>query len=173
LCPSCNQRLIGLGPRDPLYEAVVEHRETREEIMRFPLEVNSPVIVGRGTELKGINLAMGQNPAVLQVSRKHLLMRIEDVHGKTRRMVAIDLASSNGTKVERWAGSGGFHEPRPLTPNKETFLGSKDRLILGGAVIIRLSGKHYVTPPGGTEPSAMAVPDWSAAASVTYIHGSL
>ena len=116
---------------------------------------------------------MGQNPAVLQVSRKHLLMRIEDVHGKTRRMVAIDLASSNGTKVERWAGAGGFHEPRPLTPNKDTFLGSKDRLILGGAVIIRLSGKHYVTPPGGTEPSAMAVPDWSAAASVTYVQGSL
>ena len=173
LCPSCNQRLIGLGPRDPLYEAVVEHRETREEIMRFPLEVNTPVIIGRGAELKGINLAMGQNAAVLQVSRKHLLMRIEDVHGKTRRMVAIDLASSNGTKVERWAGAGGFHEPRPLTPNKETFLGSKDRLILGGAVIIRLSGEHYVTPPGETEPSAMAVPDWSAAASVTYIHGSL
>ena len=26
--------------------------------MRFPLEVNSPVIVGRGSALKGINLAM-------------------------------------------------------------------------------------------------------------------
>ena len=133
-----------------------------------------PVIVGRGAELKGINLAMmDQSSAVLQVSRKHLLLRIEDVRGKTRRMVAIDLASSNGTKVERWAGTG-FHEPRPLAPNKETFLGSKDQLILGGAVIIRLSGKHYVTRPGGTEPSSLAVSDWSAAgSSVTYVHGSL
>jgi len=172
LCPSCNHRLQGLGPRDPLYEAVVEHRESREEIMRFPLEVNSPVIVGRGSALKGVNLAMGQSSAVLQVSRKHLLLRVEDVGGKTRRMVAIDLASSNGTMVERWAGAG-FHEPRPLSPNKDTFIGSKDRLILGGAVIIRLSGKHYVTYPGGSEPSALAVSDWFAAESSTYVHGAL
>ena len=51
-----------------------------------------------------------------------------------RRMVAIDLESSNGTMVERWAGTE-FHEPRPLTPNKETFLCSKDLLILAGAAV--------------------------------------
>lgn len=172
LCPSCNRRLLGLGPRDPLYEAVVEHRESREEIMRFPLEVNSPVIVGRGATLKGINIAVGQSPAVLQVSRRHLLMRIEDVNGKTRRMVVIDLESSNGTTVERWAGSG-FHEPAPLTPNKETFIGSKDRLILGGSLIIRLSGKHYVNHPGEPEPAALEVPDWSdlsAAETRAFVH---
>lgn len=168
LCPSCNRRLLGLGPRDPLYEAVVEHRESREEIMRFPLEVNTPVIVGRGSALKGISLAMDQSSAVLQVSRKHLLMRIEDMNGKTRRMVAIDLGSSNGTMVERWAGTT-FHEPRPLSPGRETFIGSKDRLILGGAVIIRLSGKHYVTPPGGSEPSALAISDWSAAETIMSV----
>jgi hypothetical protein len=168
LCPSCSGRLLGLGPRDPLYEAVVEHRGSREEIMRFPLEINSPVIVGRGAELKGINLATDQSPGVLQISRKHLLLQIEDVAGKTRRMVAIDLGSSNGTKVERWAGTG-FHEPQPLSPNRETFLGSKDRLILSGAVIIRLSGKHYVTHPGGTEPSALAVSGWSTAESITSV----
>lgn len=167
LCPSCNRRLHGLGPRDPLYEAVVEHRESREEVMRFPLEVNSPVIVGRGAALKGVNLAIDSSPALLQVSRKHLLMRIEDMNGKTRRMVVIDLESSNGTMVERWAGAA-FHEPVPLIPGRETFIGSKDRLILGGAVIIRLSGKHYVSHPGGSEPSALAVSDWSAAETMTF-----
>ena len=169
LCPSCNLPLLGLGPRDPLYEVVVEHRGSHEEIVRFPLEVNSPVIVGRGSALKGINLAIRQasfRSAVMQVSRQHLLIRIEEVSGKNRRMVVIDLESSNGTAVERWTGTT-FRQPKPVSPNRETILGSKDRLILGGAVRLRLSGKHYVTYPGRSEPSELAVSHWLGAESST------
>ena len=169
LCPSCNLPLLGLGPRDPLYEVVVEHRGSHDEIVRFPLEVNSPVIVGRGAALKGIDLAMRQasfRSAVMRVSRQHLLIRIEETSGKNRRMVVIDLESSNGTAVERWTGTT-FGQPKSLFPSRETILGSKDRLILGGAVRLRLSGKHYVTYPGRSEPSELAVSHWLGAESST------
>ena len=124
ICPSCNIPLLELGPRDSLYEVVVEHRGSREEIMRFPLEVNNPVIVGRGSSVKGINLSTHRTSfrvAVMRVRRQHLLMRIEEV-GENRRMVVIDLDSTDGAMVERWAGAA-FHRPRPLTPNRETVLG--------------------------------------------------
>ena len=152
LCPSCKQPLLELGPRDPLCEAVVEHRGSHEEIVRFPLEVNNPVIVGRGTALKGINLVARHEslrPAVMQVSRQHLLLRIEETAGNKRRMVVIDLDSRNGTMVERWTGTA-FQRPKPLAPNAQTILGGKDRLILGDAVNLRLSGKSYIACPKGS-----------------------
>jgi hypothetical protein len=167
VCPSCDFPLLGMGLRDPVYEAVVEHRGSDEEIMRFPLEVNCPVIIGRGSALKGVNLEMARTSymsAVAQVSRQHLLVRIEEVNERSRRMVVIDLESSNGTAVERWTGTG-FRPPKLLSPDREAILGSKDRLILGGEVNLRLSGKRYVTYPGRSEPSALAVSHWSGADS--------
>jgi hypothetical protein len=165
LCPSCNTPLLALGPRDPLYEAVVEHCGTDEEIMRFPLEVNSPVIVGRGSTLKGINLALPPasfRSAAMQVSRQHLLMRIEEANGGNRRMVVIDLGSSNGTEVQRWTGRT-FQKPKLLPPNRESILGSRDRLLLAGTVNLRLSGKRYVTYPGKSDPAELAVSHWPGA----------
>jgi len=173
LCPSCSLPLLALGPRDPLYEAVVEQRASGAEIMRFPLEVNSPVIVGRGSTLKGVNLAIDQasfRSALMRVSRQHLLVWIEDVNGTTRRMVVIDLDSRNGTSVERWTGAA-FDEPKRLAPNRDTIIGSKDRLILGGTVTLRLSGKHYVTYPGKSEPAALAVAHWSGADNSATVSG--
>jgi FHA domain len=173
LCPSCSLPLLALGPRDPLYEAVVEHRTSGAEIMRFPLEVNSPVVVGRGSTLKGVNLAMDQasfRSALMRVSRQHLLVWIEDLNGMTRRMVVIDLDSRNGTAVERWTGAG-FDPLKPLAPNRDTIIGSKDRLLLGGAVNLRLSGKHYVTYPGGSEPTALSITDWSSAENSATVSG--
>ncbi len=173
LCPSCHRPLLALGPRDPLYEAVVEHRESGAEIMRFPLEVNSPVTVGRGAAIKGVNLAGDQDSfrtAVMRVSRQHLLVWIEDLNGATRRMVAVDLGSRNGTAVERWTGAA-FDRPKPLPPSRETIIGSKDRLILGGTVNLRLSGKHYVTYPGKSEPAALAVPFWPGAENNATVSG--
>ena len=162
LCPTCDTPLQELGPRDPLYEVAVEHRGSHEEILRFPLEVNSPVIVGRGSALKGINLALPQVPfrsAAMQVSRQHLLMRIEEVNGKNRRMVVIDLESTNGTAVQRWKGTT-FQQPKPLSPNRESILGSRDRLILADAVNLRLSGKRYVSHPGKSDPAELPVSHW-------------
>lgn len=161
LCPSCGSRLIDLGPRDPLYEFVVENRASGEEIMRFPLEVDSAVIVGRGAWLKGIDLESHHTyfPSVMQVSRRHLLLRMEHVN-TSWRLVVVDLGSRNGTKVERWDRMA-FLPPKPVTPQQDIYLGSKDRLVLGDAVNLRLSGKHYVTHSGTTEPTPVVVPEWS------------
>ncbi len=163
VCPSCHRPLLGLGPRDSLYEAVLEHRGSHDEILRFPLEVNNPVIVGRGSALKGVSittqLAPAQVAGVRQVSRQHLLLRVEEASDRNCRMVAIDLGSSNGTAVERWAGTS-FQRAKRLLPRRETILGSKDRLVLGDVVNLRLSGRRYVSRPGSSEPSALRVSRW-------------
>jgi FHA domain len=162
LCPSCHFPLVELGRRDPLYEVVVESRSSHEEIMRFPVEVNSPMIIGRGTAVKGVNLAMHHgsfHSDLSRVSRQHLLMRIEEVSGGNRRIAVIDLDSSNGTEVERWTGTA-FQRPKPLSPGREAILGYKDRLILGSRVSLRLSGKRYITPADWSGPSAPPVPPW-------------
>ena len=152
VCPSCDERLDDLGRRDPLHEMVVEDRASGNEITRFPLEVGCPVIVGRGSRLKGVNLGVDGTPyrsAVKQVSRRHLLLRMQ-VDGTNRRLVASDLGARNGTELERWAGTA-FHPPKTVTAEREMFLGFKDRLVLGGAVTLRLSGRHYVNRDGTTE----------------------
>lgn len=163
VCPSCNQPLTDLGPRAQLFEAVVAERATQAELMRFPLEADVPVIVGRGT-IKGIDLSMavlppslGRSPrpaslaaahqAVARVSRLHLLLRIEEVSAVNWRLAVLDLDSTNGTEVERWAGAG-FLPSREVPADKETFLSARDRLVLGGAVQLRLSGKRYMMGRG-------------------------
>jgi hypothetical protein len=164
VCPSCDQPLAALGPRPALFEAVVAEHATGAEIMRFPLEADVPVIVGRGWG-KGIDLSggasaasaargapAGSRPVIARVSRLHLLLRIEEVSDVNWRLAAIDLESTNGTEVERWAGAG-FRPSRPVPADKETFLSARDRLVLGGAVQLRLSGKRHVI---GSSPSAWA-----------------
>ena len=133
-----------LGPRAELREVVVAEYETQVEIIRFPLEAHVPVIVGRGT-IKGIDLTMNgtDRPAVRQVSRLHLLMRIEEVSDVNWRLAVIDLNSTNGTIVERWAGTS-FLPSRPVPSDRETVLSARDRLVLGGTVLLRLSGKRFV-----------------------------
>jgi hypothetical protein len=153
MCPSCDHPLASLGPRAQLHEVVVAVRgeQPEAEIMRFPLETDVPVIVGRGRGIKGIDLTMDPlsdrraetyREAVLRVSRLHLLLRLEEVSTVNWRLAAIDLDSTNGTEVERWAGAG-FLPSREVSSDKETFLSARDRLVLGGAVQLRLSGRRY------------------------------
>ena len=170
MCPSCDQPLISLGPRAQLHEIVVAVRgqqpEAEAEIMRFPLETDVPVIVGRGRGIKGIDLTMdplsdrraeAYRDAVLRVSRLHLLLRLEEVSTVNWRLVAIDLDSTNGTEVERWAGTG-FLPSREVGSDKETFLSARDRLVLGGAVQLRLSGRRY-NAELGVQPALAPAPD--------------
>jgi pSer/pThr/pTyr-binding forkhead associated (FHA) protein len=101
----------------------------------------------------------------MHVSRRHLLLRIELVN-TSRRIVAVDLGSRNGTTVERWEQKT-FLPPKPVPPEKDLYLGSKDRLVLGDAVNLRLSGKHYVragdTPEDDAAgPAQVDVPYWAA-----------
>lgn len=169
MCPSCDQPLASLGPRAQLHEVVVAVRgeEPEAEIMRFPLETDVPVIVGRGRGIKGIDLTMDPlsdrraetyRDAVLRVSRLHLLLRLEEVSAVNWRLVAIDLDSTNGTEVERWAGAG-FLPSREVGSDKETFLSARDRLVLGGAVQLRLSGRRYNAELGFPPPAPPPVVD--------------
>lgn len=150
VCPSCSRPLVALGPRAALHEVVVADAASHKEIMRFPLEVDCPVIVGRGSAVKGIDLAMyaeSRRSPIDTVSRQHLMLRLSDAGAANWRLSVIDLNSTNGTTVERWTGSG-FDPAKPVPADTETNLGTRDRLILGDkAVMLRLSGKRYLAQP--------------------------
>ncbi len=181
VCPSCDMPLAEIGPRQHVHEIVVADRATQEEFMRFPLEADVPVIVGRGSTTKGVDLSMdalpfqlgtshrlssaGHADAVRRVSRMHLLLRYEEVTPPNWRLAVIDLESTNGTEVERWAGHG-FLPSRPVPTDRELYLSGKDRLVLGGTVQLRLSGRRFGTDapgqpalPGPDEPPPDQAPD--------------
>lgn len=154
ICPSCSRPLAPLGPRAALHEVVVADAVSHVEIMRFPLEVDCPLIVGRSSAVKGIDLAMyaeGSRSPIDTVSRQHVMLRLTDAGAANWRLSVIDLNSTNGTTVERWAG-GGFDPAKPVPPDQETYLGTRDRLILGDAVLLRLSGKRYLAEPTNPHP---------------------
>jgi FHA domain len=149
VCPSCRRQLVALGPRAALHEVVVADLESQQDILRFPLEVDCPVIVGRGVAVKGIDLAMHADSArsvIDTVSRQHLMMRLTNAGSANWRLSVIDLNSTNGTMVQRWAGSG-FEPAKPVPADQETHLGTRDQLVLGDTVMLRLSGKRYMAEP--------------------------
>lgn len=156
-CPTCDEALTELGPRERLHEIVVEER-SGAEIMRFPLEAGSPVIVGRGLTIKGVNLSAygvtaSAREAVEAVSRRHLTLQVEEPAPGRRRMVVTDLDSRNGTVVERPPGAG---QPTVARPGQGLHVMAKDLIVLGDAVTLRLSGKQYMAigrPPAVASPT--------------------
>jgi hypothetical protein len=178
VCPSCDMPLAQIGPRQQVHEIVVAERATQDELMRFPLEADVPVIVGRGSTIKGVDLSMAALPvppgtshhdAVRRVSRMHLLLRYEEVTPPNWRLAVIDLESTNGTEVERWAGHG-FLPSRPVPTDKEMFLSGKDRLVLGGTVQLRLSGRRFVTDmPGQSAPPGQSDDQYPDSSDITVV----
>jgi hypothetical protein len=169
VCPSCRRLLVALGPRSALHEVVVAGLESLEEILRFPLEVDCPVIVGRGVSVKGIDLAMyadGGRSVIDTVSRQHLVMRLTNAGSANWRLSVIDLNSTNGTTVQRWTG-GGFDLAAPVPASKETHLGTRDQVILGDAVLLRLSGKRFLAEPTSLSPELLGPPKPPDATTVT------
>jgi hypothetical protein len=154
VCPSCTRPLVSLGPRAALHEVVVAELESQAEIARFPLEVDCPVIVGRGAAVKGIDLAMytaGRRSTIDTVSRLHLMLRLQHAGSGNMRLSVLDLNSTNGTMVQRWTGSS-FDPARGVPPEQEIHLGTKDRVVLGETVLVRLSGKKYLAEPTSPHP---------------------
>jgi FHA domain len=161
-CPTCDGPLLELGPRGRLHEMVVEDYAAGEEIMRFPLEVDVPVTVGRGMHLKGVNLEVYGGRFRLdvgKVSRKHALLRVEEPRPDVRRLVVTDLGSSNGTRVEQpvpgGTGKQAFGKPRRVQPGKQAIVMAGERLVLGDAIMMRLSGKKYVMGATGPLPEIL------------------
>jgi hypothetical protein len=60
--------------------------------------------------------------------------------------------------VERWIGND-FAPARDVPPGAETYLGTRDRLILGDTVLLRLSGKRYLAEPTSPQPEVPYVTD--------------
>jgi hypothetical protein len=173
VCPSCRRALTALGPRAALHEVVVESL-SESEIMRFPLEVDCPVIVGRGAAVKGIDLGIfadSQSSGINAVSRQHLMLRLQDAGSANLRLGVLDLKSTNGTTVQRWLGDG-FAPPREVRADEEIGLGTRDRLVLGAAVLLRLSGKRYLADPAGPPPPTPGLSSPTGATVVTRRPGS-
>jgi hypothetical protein len=167
VCPSCTRPLDSLGSRAALHEVVVAELRSQAEILRFPLEVDCPVIVGRGAAVKGIDLAMyagGSKAAIETVSRQHLMLNLQDAGSANMRLSVLDLNSTNGTIVQRWTG-GSFDPVQPVPADRETHLGTRDRVILGESILLRLSGKRYLAEP--TDPPADLAPPGDEASITT------
>ena len=152
-CPTCGGPLADLGRRDRLHEIVVEER-SGAEIMRFPAEAGSAVVIGRGLSLKGVNLQVDvlslsrdARAAIEKVSRRHLTLTVQEPAPDRRRMIVTDLGSRNGTAVEHPPGAG---QPTVIRPGASGYAMERDRIVLGDAVTLRFSGKKY--PASGSQP---------------------
>jgi hypothetical protein len=171
-CPTCAGELTDLGPRRRFHEIVVEDASSGDEIMRFPLEADSPVIVGRGRSLRGgVDLQVygttESRSAVTTVSRRHVVLRAEEPRPDARRLVVADLESLNGTTV-RHPSASGLGKPKIVPPGKEAIVIDGGQVVLGGTVLLRFSGKRYLT---GGRPRPVFPPrpdDGDSAAPTVY-----
>jgi hypothetical protein len=146
VCPSCRKPLTDLGPRSALREVVVSDVSTDEVLLRFPLEEGCPVHIGREPRLKGVDLGSYVNAAtdaVIRVSRRHALLAWER-QGGSDHVTVTDLGSANGTAVARWTGDR-LAPAKAVHSGEPVAIGFTDRIILGGTIEIRLSGKKYLT----------------------------
>ncbi|MET8944288.1 hypothetical protein ABZX30_12045 [Streptomyces sp. NPDC004542] len=62
------------------------------------------------------------------------------------RVIAVDLDSANGTVLESGTAS------RRLKPGERITFREKDRLVLGGAVTLRLSGQRHFSDEQQVQP---------------------
>ncbi|MFF3416938.1 FHA domain-containing protein [Streptomyces sp. NPDC002698] len=139
VCGGCHSAVRQLGPRTRPRSFVVADLRTGEEYLRFPVGEGDALEVGRGELRHGINLgsdAVNAPSEVDRVSRRHLMLSVQSGSGGPQ-VTAVDLDSANGTVLERGGSS------RPLKPGEQQAFGVNDRLLLGGAVSIRLSGQRH------------------------------
>ncbi|MGW3152190.1 FHA domain-containing protein [Streptomyces sp. NPDC001177] len=164
VCPEerCGRPLVRVGDRRPTREVLIERLDRAEEdavILRFPLEADSCLEIGRGALAQGINLdgiGAEHRASVARVSRKHLLIEADAALAVSVR----DLGSSHGTVVRRWEHDA-LGRPRPLAPGEPVRLEGLDQVVLAETVALRLSGRrhthHLVTPVFGEEGGARTV----------------
>ncbi|WP_031075707.1 FHA domain-containing protein [Streptomyces sp. NRRL WC-3742] len=146
----CGSLLERLGPRGVTRSFVVSDATAPDlpgglsagEFLRFPVSVGDAVQLGRGALRHGLNLAakeLPSPPGVKRVSRAHLVVSLERA-GDTPQAYAVDLGSGNGTVVVRESGA-----TRRVEPGERVAFGVDDRLVLGDAVAVRMSGQLHFT----------------------------
>ncbi|MDF3300054.1 FHA domain-containing protein [Streptomyces tropicalis] len=139
ICGGCRDEVRQLGVRTRPRSFVVADLRTGEEYLRFPVGEGDALEVGRGALPHGINLGSDEvnTPSeVNRVSRRHLMLSVES-GSVNSQVTAVDLDSANGTVLERGITS------RRLKPGERIAFREKDRLVLGGAVTLRLSGQQH------------------------------
>ncbi|MFG2693186.1 FHA domain-containing protein [Kitasatospora sp. NPDC048407] len=148
VCTCCGCPLEEAGPRGAGRLFVLSDAAGGAEFLRFPISVGSAVQLGRGDLSHGINLTASElRPPreVRRVSRRHLMLSLEETPNGPRAF-AVDLGSGNGTVLHRSSG-------RRLEPGERVPFAESDRLVLGAAVAVRLSGRLHLSaeeqaPPG-------------------------
>ena len=159
VCPSCSRHLVALGPRAALHEVVVADLETQEEILRFPLEVDCPVIVGRGAAVKGIDLAMYAEGRSGSASHRHGEQAAPDDAAHERRVGELAAVGDRPELHERDDGAavdgqrlrpGQARPGRPGDPPGHQGPADPRR----HAILLRLSGKRYLAEPTSPHPEA-------------------
>lgn len=151
-CPTCRGALTSLGPRGRTRQIIVTAVGDPTELLRFPLEEGTPLVVGRGRLDNGISLdALPRPPErVGRLSRQHVVLRL----GGDGVLEVVDLGSRNGTTVHRKGSADAGVDGRPLTADAPVRLGDHDHVQLARVIRLELSGRRFVAdtrrPEGAT-----------------------
>lgn len=137
-CPSCGALLEDIGPRDNLAEVVLRAVDSGVELLRFPVEHDSPLVVGRCPGALGVQILGPESP---EISRKHIVIEVRDA-GAGPLLEVTALETTNGTEVVRPGV-----QPQKLLPDKRVRLHRGHQAILAGVVSVELSGRTFVVDP--------------------------
>jgi hypothetical protein len=137
ICPGCRAELVAIGPRGVFAEVVVHPIDSDDELTRFPLDHEAPLVVGRGRRDQGISLdtVPGVPAAIGRLSRQHALLRLD----ADRRLHVVDLGSTNGTVVRRSPGG----RASRLPDGESQVVPPHGRVELAGVLRLELSGKRF------------------------------
>lgn len=143
LCPDCRFEVEDLGERDAGRQMKV--RIGDDEVMRFAVLERQVLTIGRNVGDAALDLT-GVHARASVVSRRHLTLEL-----RGGQVVATDLGSSNGTRIQRW-------DPRrrtwlagePMAQGKPATLLPRDRLLLGEVVHLEQSARDYVVAGAAT-----------------------
>lgn len=137
LCPDCRQPVDDAGERDA--GRVVKVKIGDEELLRFAVLERRVLTVGRGDGDDVLDLG-SLHPRAAAVSRRHLELEL-----RGGQAVVTDLGSSNGTSIQRWdPARRGWSAGQPLVGGQTATLLPRDRLVLGGVVVLEQSAREYV-----------------------------
>jgi hypothetical protein len=154
ICPGCRTPLAAIGPRAAVRQLIVSAADDPDvEVIRFPLEAGTPVVLGRGRLECGVSLdGLERSPARIgRLSRQHAAVRLTEQGA----LSVVDLGSSNGTEVL----NPGAAQWRPLAPGEWIGVAERGRVRLAGVVTVEVSGQRFLAdvrrPPerGGDAPA--------------------